>query len=194
MNPSFASDNFVIKRKGLSTEKFRICSPTGDLLFYVEEKIKWSAPFTTTIRFFTDEKKTQEVLSATDGKHTDYISFLEVTDPADSQKIGGVGCDWTNFFKDAWAVMDAGNQVACQIREPSTGRAILSQLTDGIISQKLDFVVGEEVVGELRQKSVFIGHQLKVDFSKDTAKRLDHRLGLVAAIVVAAHQAVTEAD
>jgi hypothetical protein len=194
MDSLFISDKFVIKRKGLSTSKFRVCNPKGDLLFYVEEKIKWTSPFTTTISFFNDEKKTQEILSAQDGGHEDYTSFLDVKDPATGQKIGGVGGDWENFFEDAWAVVDAGNQVVCTLRESSTERALLSQLTDGLVSQKLDFLVDKEVVGELRQKSVLIGHQLLVDFSKDVTRRVDHRLGLVAAVVVAAHQATTEAD
>ena len=194
MNRSFTSEKYVIKRKGLSTDKFRLCAPNGDLLFYVEEKIKWTAPFTTTICFYNDEKKTQELLLARDGKGQGYSNFLEVTDPATGQKVGGVGGDWTNFFEDAWAILDAGNQLVCTIRETSTRRAILSQLSDGLVPQKLDFLIGNEVVGELRQKAVLVGHQLLVDFSKDSARRVDRRLGLVAAIVIAAHQATTEAD
>jgi hypothetical protein len=194
MDPLFISDKFVIKRKGFSTSKFRICSSKGDLLFYVEEKIQWTSPFKTTIRFYSDEEKTREILSAQDGKHEEYSNFLEVSDPATNQKIGGVGGDWNNFFEDAWAVVDAGNQPICTLRESSTGRALLSQLTDGLVSQKLDFQIGQEVVGELRQKAVLIGHQLLVDFSKDAVRRVDRRLGLVAAVVIAAHQATTEAD
>ena len=194
MNLLFTANNFVIKRKGLSADKFRVCSPKGDLSFYVEEKIKWGAPYTMTIRFFNDEKKTQELLHAQDGKNDDYINFLDVTDPATGQKIGGVGGDWKNFFEDAWAVVDADNNLVCKLRESSTKRAIFHDLTDGIIPQKLDFMIDKESIGELRQKSVLIGHQLLVDFSKDIANRMDHRLGLAAAILVAAHQARTEAD
>jgi hypothetical protein len=194
MNSPFLSDKFVIKRKGLSSDKFCLCAPNGDLLFYVEETIKWTAPFTTTIHFFSDEKKTQEVLLARDGKSEKYSNLLEVTDSTTGQKVGGVGGDWTNFFEDALAVVDAGGQLACTLRETSTKRAVLSELTNGVVSQKLDFLIGDEVVGELRQKSVLIGHHLLVDFSKDAAKRVDRRLGLVAAIAVAAHQAQTEMD
>jgi hypothetical protein len=194
MNLKFTSSNFVIKRKGLSTDKFRICSPGGELLLYVEEKIKWSPPYTTTIRFFDDEKKTQELLHAQDGKHKEYSNFLDVTDPATGQKIGGVGGDWTNFFEDAWGIVDAEDRLICNLREVSTKRAILHELMDGLIPQKFNFLIGQESVAELRQKPVLIGAQLLVDFSRDTANWLDHRLGLAAAIVVAAHQAQTDAD
>ena len=194
MNLLFSSPNFIIKRKGLSDSKFRVCAPNGDLLFYVEEKIKWAPPFTTSIRFFNDEKKTQEILSATDGKNEEYSSFLEVTDLTTGQKIGGVGGDWTHFFEDAWGIVDAEAKPVCKLRESSTKRAFLSELTDGLIAQKINYVIGEDIVGELRQKKVLIGAQLLVDFSKDTANRVDRRLGLVAAIVVAAHQARTETD
>ncbi len=194
MNPAFQQSNYVIKRKGISTSKFRICSPKGDLLLYAEEKIQWKSPFTTTIQFFTDEGKTQEILLARDGKHVEYPSFLEVSDPSDGGKVGGVGGDWTNWFEDAWAVVGADGQTACTLREPSAGRAILSQLTDGLVSQKINFLAGDQVIGELRQKAALVGHQLLVDLSKDTAGKLDRRLALVAAIVVAAHQALDQAD
>ena len=194
MHPAFQHNNYIIKRKGLSTSKFRICNPKGDLLLYAEEKIQWKSPFTTTIRFFSDEDKTQEVLLVTDGRHSEYSNFLEVTDPAAGGKAGGVGGDWSNWFEDAWAVAGPDGQTTCTLREPGTGRAILSQLTDGLISQKLNFMVGEQVIGELRQKASLIGHQLLVDLGKDTAGKLDRRLALVAAVVVAAHQAANQAD
>jgi hypothetical protein len=80
------------------------------------------------------------------------------------------------------------------LRETSTKRAILHDLTDGLIPQKIDFLVDQEIAGELRQKAVLIGHQLLVDLRKDAANRIDHRLALAAAILVAAHQATTESD
>ncbi len=193
MHLSFSAAQFVIKRKGLSTNKFRVYSPGGDLLFYVEEKIKWSAPYTTTIRFFDNEKKTQELLHAQDSKHEEYSSFLNVTDPTTGQKVGGIG-GGLNFFKEAWDIVDAQNGIVCKLGETSTRRAILHELTDGLLSQKMDFRIGEDSVGELRQKKVLFGSHLKVDFSMDIANRLDHRLGLTAAIVVAAHQAQTDVD
>jgi len=194
MNLLFAATQFVIKRKGLSSDKFRIFSSDGKLLLYAEEKIQWKSPFTTSIHIFADEKKAQEILCAQDGKHEGYNNFLEVTDPATGQKIGGVGCDWANFFEEAWAIVDAGNALVCTLRESSTKRALLHELTNGVIPQKLDFRVDEQTVGGLRQKSALIGHHLLVDFSQDSTNRLDHRLGLVAAIVVAAHQAKTDLD
>jgi len=194
MHPAFQHSNYVVKRKGLSTSKFRICDSKGNLLLYTEEQIQWKAPFATNIRFFGDEDKTQEVLLATDGRHAEYSNFLEVSDPAAGGKIGGVGGDWTNWFEEAWAVVGADGQTACTLREPGTGRAILSELTGGLVAQKINFMAGEQVIGELRQKAAFVGHQLLVDLGKDTAGLLDHRLALVAAVVVAAHQAVTQED
>ena len=193
MHPAFQQNSFVIKRKGLSTSKFRVCSSKGDLLFYVEEKIQWKSPFDTTITFFSDEDKTQQFLVATNGKHKGCPTYLEVTDPVDGL-IGGVGGDWTNWFEDAWQVVGPDGQTACTLREPSTARAFLHDLTDGLISQKIHFMDGDQVIGELRQKSVMIGHQLLVNLDQDVSGKLDRRRALVAAVVVASHQATTEAD
>jgi len=44
----------------------------------------------------------------------------------------------------------------------------------------INALVEGQVVAELRQKSVKIGHQLLVDFSMGTAGRLDRRLGQAA--------------
>jgi hypothetical protein len=194
MHQSFTDNNFIIKRKGISTDKFRIYSPQGELLFYVEEKIKWSVPFSVIIRFFRDEKKNQELLHAQDGKNGEYVNFLDVIDSASGEKIGGIGGDWKNFFEDAWAIVGAGDKPVCNLREASTKRAILHELTDGLFPQKFHFLIEKERIAELRQKPVLIGSQLVVDFSLDVTGRLDHRLGLAAAVVVAAHQAKTEAD
>lgn len=194
MHPAFQHSNFVIKRKGLSTSRFRIYDARGSLLLYAEEKIQWTSPFTTSIRFFTDEAKTGEILSASDGSHAAYSNFLAVVDPATGERIGGVGGDWTNWFEDAWAVVGPDGQAVCTLREPGTGRALLSQLTDGLVSQKIDFMDGERVIGELRQKAALIGHRLLVDLGKDAAGKLDRRLALMAAVVVAAHQATEQAD
>ena len=194
MQMLFSANNYIIKRKGISDNKFRICSPQGELLFYVEEKIKWSGPYTVTIHFFTDEKKTQELLHAQDGVHEGYANFLDVFDSVTGEKIGGVGSDWKNFFEDAWEILDNKDVQICNLREVSTKRSILHELTNGLIPQKFIFLIDKESVGELRQKPVLIGAQLIVDFSKDPTQRLDRRLGLAAAVVVAAHQAQTDSD
>lgn len=52
--------------------------------------------------------------------------------------------------------------------------------------------LGENLVGELRQKSKMIGYELTIDFSMDTTHLLDRRLGLAAAIFVARHQGLEE--
>jgi hypothetical protein len=194
MQLPFTSNQFIIKRKGLSSDKFRICTPRGELLFYVEEKINWTPPFNVTIRFYDDEKKTREILQAHDCDNDEYTSFLEVIDLTTGEKLGGVGGDWSNFFEDAWGIVDPVGAPVCTIREGSTKRAILHDLTDGLVPQKFHFLVEKESIGELRQKPVFIGAQLIVNFEPTRSSLLDHRLGLVAAVVIAAHQAKTESD
>ena len=121
-------------------------------------------------------------------------NILSVIDFATGQKVGGVKADWNHFFKDAWEIVDANDNPICNLSEASNGRAILSELSNGLIAQRMNFRIGDDVVGELRQKAVLIGHQLLVDFSQDAARRLDRRLGLAAAIMVADHQATTQDD
>jgi hypothetical protein len=192
MNPAFSFSNYTIKPQGLSIGgKYRALDPHNEPALHIEHKTRWSAPF-NTYHIYADDKKTQEVLHIAEAEHEEFPDFYEVTDPASGEKVGGVGTDWKNWFEDAWGITDAQGNVIGRVREKSTGRAILHEMTEGVIPQVIYILMDDQPVAELRQKSVMIGHHLLVDFSPDTASRLDRRLGLATAIIVAAHQAATD--
>jgi hypothetical protein len=192
MHQAFSFNNYTIKPQGLSIGgKYRAHDPHNEPVLYIEHKTKWKAPF-STYHVYADDKKTQEVLHIADGEHADFPDFYVVTDPASGEKVGGIGVDWKNWFEDAWGITDAQGTIIGRVREKSTGRAILHELTEGFIPQIIHILMGDQAVAELRQKSVLIGHHLLVDFSADTAGRLDRRLGLATAIIVAAHQSATD--
>jgi hypothetical protein len=192
MNAAFSYSHYVIKPQGLSIGgKYRLYDPQNEAVLYIEYKVQWKAPY-VTYHAYADDKRQQEVLTIREGKHADFVDYYEVIDVAGGEKVGGIGVDWKNFFEDAWGITDAHDTVIGRVREKSTGRAILHDLTEGALPQILNVTVGDQPVAELRQKSVLIGHHLLVDFSMDGSGRLDRRLGLAVAIVVAAHQGATD--
>jgi hypothetical protein len=194
MHPAFSYDHYVIKPHGLSIAgKLRLFDPQDQPVLFIEHKTRWSKPF-SVFHAYTDEKKKQEVLLIQDGEHASYSDYFTVTDLASAEPVGGISVDWKKFFEDAWGIVDASGTVIGQVSERSTGRAILHELTEGVVPQVLDVTVGGQPVAELKQKNVILGHHLLVDFSSDTAGRLDHRLGLAIAILIAAHQAETGAE
>jgi hypothetical protein len=193
MNPLFQPDTFVIKRKKLSTDKLRVFSDSGDFLMYAEQKIKWKPPWTATIRFYADELKAQEILRATDAGGREYTNFLEVTDPVSGESVGGLGVNM-GFIKDGWKIMDPAGQVLAEIREKSFGRSMMRLLSRGAIAQKLVVLMGDQAVGTMRQKHSFIGNRLLVNIMPEASGKLDHRLVVAAAVLVAAYQAKEDLD
>jgi hypothetical protein len=193
MNALFQPDTFVIKRKKLSTDKMRVFSENGEFLMYAEQKIKWTPPFTATIRFYADELKQQEILVATDAGGREYANFLEVTDPISGESVGGIGVDW-GLIKDGWKIMDSDGQLLAAVKEKSFGRSVMRQLSLGAIAQKLVIVAGDETLGELRQKHALLGNNLHVNLATQYSSKLDHRLLVAAAVFIAAYQAKQDMD
>jgi hypothetical protein len=187
MHPAFSHNTYVLKPQGLTlTPKFRACDPQDQSVLFSEQKNRWSMPF-TTIRLYADEKRKLELLLIEECNQTGTANTYQVTDSLTGEKVGAVAGDWTSWFEDAWFIADSNGSVIARIREKSTGRAILHNLVEGIVPQILYILIGDVQVAELRQKNVMIGHQLIVDFNLD-ADKLDHRLGIAAAFLIAGHQ------
>ena len=135
------------------------------------------------------KKKGQEILTIKDSSAED-VDF-DVMDAASGQKIGGLSEtveDVSDLVKDKWSILDANNNVIGKMSEKSAAQALVRELTEGAVPQKLSIIVGNELVAELRQKVTLLGYQLTIDFSPDFANKLDRRLGIAAAILAALHQ------
>lgn len=194
MDPAFSFNNYVIKPQGLSIGgKYRVFDPDNTPVLYVEYKTKWSKPF-TTYHIYSDDKKQHELLLIQDGESEEWSDYCDVIDVPTGEKIGGIHVDWENWFKDDWRIVNAAGETVGLLREKSTGRAILHDLTDGILPQIIYISLNDRPMAELKQKSVMIGHHLLVDFSLGASSQLDRRLGLAAAIMVAVHQGNTESE
>jgi hypothetical protein len=193
MNLLFQLNTFVIKRKKLSTDKLRVFDDSGKFLMYAEQKVKWTPPFTATIRLFADELKQQEILVATDAGGREYENFIAVTDPVSGESVGGIGVAG-GFFKVGWVLMDTSGAVVAEIREPSFIRTIVRFMSRGFVAQRLTVVMGSDVVATMRQKHAMVGHSLQVNIAREASSRLDHRLVVAAAILVAAYQAKEDLD
>lgn len=190
MNIVFSQSSYILKRQGLSISgKYQVLGEQDDKpLLYVEEKTKWIPP-SVAIHVYTDEKKTQEVLTLKDSESDDIE--MDILDPESGEKIGGiaVAADTVKeFVSDAWAITDANNKTIGKVGEISAGQALIRELISNELPQKLDILVGDTLVGELRQKAKLLGYEMKIDFKMDIMHGLDHRLGLAAAIFVAYHQ------
>lgn len=189
MNLIFADSQYVLKRHGLSIfGKYRLYDLQNNPLLYIEEQKKLIPP-STTIHLYGDEKKGQEILTIKDNS-ADGVDF-DVLDVASGQKIGALTetvDDASDLVKDKWSILDADNNVIGKMSEKSAGHALVREHTEGAVPQKLSITVGNELAAELRQKVTLLGYQLTIDFSPDSANKLDRRLGIAAAVLAALHQ------
>jgi hypothetical protein len=70
--------------------------------------------------------------------------------------------------------------------EDSMARALLRRLLLGtFLPQNYDVTIGTERVADIRQRFNLFAYRLDVDFSMDTGRRFDHRMGIAAAILLA---------
>ncbi len=69
--------------------------------------------------------------------------------------------------------------------EDNVTRALLRRLLLGtLLPQDYDILIGETRVADLRQRFNLFRYEMDIDFSMDTVRRLDRRLGIAAAILL----------
>jgi uncharacterized protein YxjI len=185
MNPAFQYPLYQVKRQVFAlTGKLRFYSPDGTLVLFAEQKM---FRLREDIRLFGDEAKSQELLLIKARQIIDWAAAYDVVDGATGQKVGVLRRKgWASMIRDEWEVLDSNDQPVGLLFEDSMGRAILRRFVLGsLLPQDYDISLGETRVADLKQKFTFFGYEMMLDFSMDTAGRLDRRLGIAAATLLA---------
>ncbi len=185
MNPAFSYPNYLLKRQVFAlTGKLRFFNPQGDLALFVQQKM---FHLREDIRVYSDESRAQEILLIKARNIIDWAAAYDVTDSATGEKVGVLRRKgWRSMVRDEWEVLDANDQPVGRLFEDSAVKAMLRRLLLGsLLPQDYDLTMGDVCVADLRQKFTLFSYQMMVDFSMDTAKKLDHRLGIAAATLLA---------
>ena len=186
MNPIFQHPSYLLKRQAISlTGKFRFYDPLGNLVMFSEQKM---FKLREDIRVYSDESKTQEVLSIKARQIMDFSASYDVVDTAMNQKVGALRRKGLrSLLRDEWEVLDANDNMIGLIFEDSIGLALLRRFLLGSwLPQNYDITLGQTRVGDLRQNFNLFRYELNLDFSMDTARILDRRLGIAAGTLLAA--------
>jgi hypothetical protein len=176
----------LLKRQAISlTGKFRFYDPLGNLVMFSEQKM---FKLREDIRVYSDESKTQEVLSIKARQIMDFSASYDVVDTAMNQKVGALRRKGLrSILRDEWEVLDANDNLIGLIFEDSIGLALLRRFLLGSwLPQNYDITLGQTRVGDLRQNFNLFRYELNLDFSMDTARMLDRRLGIAAGTLLAA--------
>lgn len=186
MNSIFQFPGYSLKRQAIAlTGKFRFYDPSGNLVMFSEQKM---FRLREDIRVYSDESKSQEVLSIKARQILDFSAAYDVVDTAMNQKVGVLRRrGLRSLLRDEWEVLDVNDQLIGKLFEDSIGLALLRRFLLGSwLPQNYDITVGEMRVADLKQRFNPFRYELDMDFSMDTAHHLDRRLGIAAGILLAA--------
>ncbi|MGD8405081.1 MAG: hypothetical protein PVJ21_15575 [Anaerolineales bacterium] len=186
MNSIFQYDHYLLKRQVFAlTGKFRYYDPNGNLIMFSEQKM---FKLREDIRVFSDESKSQEVLQIKARQIIDFSAAYDVIDSAYNQKVGVLRRKgMRSILRDEWEVLDNNDQLIGTLFEDSPGLAMLRRLLLGsLLPQNYDMSIRDQRVADLKQRFNLFRYELDVDFSFDTARVLDRRVGLAAGILLAA--------
>lgn len=185
MNPIFQHNQYLLKRQVFAlTGKFRFYDAGGNLVLFSEQKM---FRLREDIRVYSDESKTQEVLMIKARQIIDFSAAYDVIDSVTAQKVGALRRKGlASMLRDEWEVLDVNDNVIGSLFEDSMGMALLRRFLSSLIPQNYDIVVGSSRVADLKQNFNPFTYQLNMDFSMDTARQLDRRVGIAAGILLAA--------
>lgn len=186
MNPIFQHPKYLLRRQAIAlTGKFRFYDPMGTLVMFSEQKM---FRLREDIRVYSDERKSQEVLSIKTRQILDFSAAFDVVDTATNQKVGTLRRKGLrSLLRDEWEVLNENGNLVGKLFEDSIGMALLRRLVLGSwLPQNYDITFGEMRVADLKQRFNPLRYELDLDFSMDTAHHLDRRLGIAAGILLAA--------
>jgi uncharacterized protein YxjI len=185
MHTAFQYNQYLLKRQVFAlTGKFRVYDPAENLVLFSEQKM---FRLREDIRVYSDESKTQELLTIKARQIIDFSAAYDVVDTMTNEKVGVLRRKgWRSLLRDEWEVLDANDQLRGLLFEDSVGLALLRRLLLGsLLPQNYDLTFGEVRVADLRQRFNLFRYDLDLDFSMDPARSLDRRLGLAAGILLA---------
>ncbi len=186
MNPIFEFPAYVLRRQVLSlTGRFRLYDPLDNMVMFSEQKM---FKLREDIRVYSDEAKQNEVLVIKARQIIDFSAAYDVIDSASNQKVGVLRRKgWRSLLRDEWEVLDAQDQLTGSLFEDSIGLAMLRRVLLGsLLPQNYDLVVGGSRAADLRQRFNIFRYELDLDLRENASRRLDPRLAIAAAILLAA--------
>ena len=185
MRTAFQHNQYLLKRQVFALAgKFRVYDPSENLVLFSEQKM---FRLREDIRIYSDETKSQEVLTIKARQIIDFSAAYDVMDSMTGEKVGALRRKgWASLLRDEWEVIDASDQLRGLLFEDSMGLALLRRfLLGSLLPQNYDITFGETRVADLRQRFNLFRYELDLDFSMDPTRMLDRRLGLAAGILLA---------
>jgi uncharacterized protein YxjI len=182
----FNKNNYLIRRKVLKLvgAAFHVYDQEQKLQFYVKQK---GLKLKEDIRVFNSEDMAEEVLLIQARNAIDFSGTYDVFESSTNRKIGTLRRKGLkSIFKDEWLLLDSSENEIGNIKEDHIGLAILRRFITNLIPQNFKGTIGNQQVFTFKQRFNPIISKIELDFSMDTTKLLDRRLGIAAGILLSA--------
>jgi uncharacterized protein YxjI len=185
MDTAFQYDHYLLKKQVFAlTGVLRIYNPQDQLVLFCQQKF---LKLKEDIRIYSDETKSRELLNIQARQIFDFSAFYDAFDSQFSTKVGGLHRKgFRSLVQDEWEVLDPQEQLIGVLKEDSLNQALLRRFLLGrLLPQNYDLNIGTERAADYKQRFHLLRYELEIDFQMDAGKKLDHRLGLAAAILLA---------
>lgn len=183
-NGPFSHSNYTVRKQALKLfgGTFRIFDPNGSLALFASMK---AFKLKEDIRVYAEETMQNELLVIKARNVLDISSAYDVWDSKTNEKIGVLKRrGLKSIIKDEWVIMDAKDTEIGLITEDSWLMAILRRYATNLIPQSFDGVVqGKQAFKFSQHFNPFI-LKIDLDFTIDTERVLDRRLGIAAAVLL----------
>ena len=180
---AFAHERYELRRKFFSPihTDFSFLGPSGQPVLFGRKK---GFKLKEDIRLYADEGMQREVLVIAARSVIDFSGNYDVSDP----QRGRIGVlrrkGLRSILRDEWHVLDATERQIAIIQEDSQAMALLRRFLSNLIPQSYHVIAGGTPVAELKQHFNPFRLRYSIDFSLDTRRVLDRRLGLAAAALL----------
>ena len=184
-HPILTTDQFVLRRKVLRLigAGFHFYDAHDKLLAFAELK---GFKLKEDLRIFADEAKSQELIRISARQILDISANYDVFDSTIGEKVGVLQRKGLkSILRDEWLIKDAQDREIGMIFEDNWALAIFRRII-ALLPQRYDAVLGGVKVADLHQNFNPFVFKLAVDFTPDRERRFDRRLGLAAALLLAA--------
>lgn len=186
----FEHRRYTIRRKlfRFFGDAFHLYDDNGALALYSEMK---RFRLREDIRLYADESQREEVLRISARSLFDFAGAYDIHDSRRNEPVGTLrraGMK-SSFLRDHWQILDIeGNEVGT-LEEDSMTKALLRRYVDMLavfMPQRYHASIGGQTVATYRQHFNPIVLKLDIDFSPDSERRLDRRLGIAAGVLISA--------
>ncbi len=139
------------------------------------------------IRLYTGEDMRTEVLSIKARQIFDISATYDVVDSTTGENVGALQRKGIkSILVDEWQIMNPKGQVIGTLKEDKLILALLRRFILNLIPQTYQAEIGGQPVATYKQNFNPYTMKLTIDFTQDQQGVLDRRLGLAAAILLAA--------